>query len=134
MNIILNLRKIRWGWLLVIIVLFVTMFWISTLLGDDARNACLWAIVVNGLAAFGGIVPVVYAVLFRPSVPIYYVLATSVIRLLLAIAGSGAVLAFVKIDIFWFAAAMGILYAAILVSEACFIAVTVRDGSEVDKA
>lgn len=129
-----NLRKIPWGWLLIIVSVFAVAYGACFLWGNNARESCFWAIMVNGTAAFGGILPVIYAIFLKPSVPIYYMLAASVIRLLLAIAGSGIILAFVKVDIFWFAAETGVLYIVILVLEACFIISVIRSDGEVGKA
>ena len=129
-----NLRKIPWGWLLIIVLVFAVAYGACFLLGNNARESCFWAITVNGIAAFGGILPIIYATFLRPSVPTYYILASSVIRLVLAITGSGIILVFVKVDIFWFAAETGALYAVILMLEVCFIVSVIRSGGEVSKA
>ena len=128
-----NLRKIRWGWLLILIVFFAAIFGISTLFGDNVRSACLWAIAVNGIAACGGIAPIIYARLFKPDVPAHYLLSVSVIRLLLAVTGSSIILLFVKIDVFWFAAWVTVLYLAVLVLEVCFFTKILTGRDKVDK-
>jgi hypothetical protein len=134
MNVILNLREIRWGWMLIIIIVFfAAVFGASALLGESARNNCFWAIVVNGIAACGGIAPFIYAGLFKPSIPVYYLPAASVIRLLLAVIGSGVILCFVKIDALWFAAWVGMLYLAVLVLEVRFFIKMLTGYDEVDK-
>jgi hypothetical protein len=133
MNVILNLREIRWGWMLIIIVFFAAVFGVSTLLGESARNNCFWAIVVNGIAACGGIVPIIYAGLFKPSIPVHCLLAASVIRLLLAVIVSSVILYFVKIDALWFAVWVGVLYLAVLVLEVCFFIKMLTGRDEVDK-
>jgi hypothetical protein len=133
MNVILNLREIRWGWMLIIIVFFAAVFGASTLLGESARNNCFWAVVVNGIAACGGIAPIIYAGLFKPSIPVYCLLAASVIRLLLAVIGSSVILYFVKIDVLWFAVWVGVLYVAVLVLEVRFFIKMLTKLDEVDK-
>ncbi len=129
-----NFRKIRWGWLLIVALVFTVAYGICFLFGGNARASCFWAITVNGTAALGGILPVIYAAFLRPSVPIYYVLASSVIRPVLAIIGSGIILAFVKVDIFWFAAETIALYTVVLVLESCFIISIIHSGGEVSGA
>ncbi len=125
-----DLRKIPWGWLLVIAVVFAAAYLISFLFGDNARNSCFWAVVVNGAAALGAIVPVVCAVLLKPPVPVHYVFAANAVRLLLAIVGSGIILHFVKIDVLWFVVCVGTLYIAVLVLEACFVTQTLCKSDE----
>jgi hypothetical protein len=119
--------------LTVVIVFFVAAFEAGTLLGEIARNNCFWAIVVNGIAACGGIAPVIYAGLFKPSVLRHCLLASSVIRLLLAVIGSSVILYFVKIDVLWFAVWVGILYLAVLVLEVSFFIKMLTRYDEVDK-
>lgn len=133
MNLILNLRKIRWGWMLILIVFFAAIFGISPMFGDNARNSCFWAVVVNTIAACGGAAPVICAVVFKPVVPVYYLLVAGTIRLLLAVIASIIILLFVKIDTVWFAASAGILYAAVLVLEVCFFAKTIAGCDEADE-
>ena len=133
MNIILNLREIRWGWMLIIIVFFAAVFGVSALLGESARNNCFWAIVVNGIAVCGGIAPLLYAGLFKPSIPVYFLPAAGVIKLLLAVIGSGVILYFVKIDALWFAVWVGVFYLAVLVLEVCFFIKMLTGRDEVDK-
>lgn len=134
MNVILNQREIRWGWMLIVIIVsFAAVFGASALLGEIARNNCFWAIVVNGVAACGGIVPFIYAGLFKSSVPAYYLLAASAIRLLLAVIGTGVILYFVKIDAFWFAVWVGMLYMAVLMLEVRFFIKMLTGRNEVDK-
>jgi hypothetical protein len=133
MNVILSLRKIRWGWVLIIIVFFAAVSGASTLLGEIAWNNCFWAIVVNGIAACGSIAPLIYAGLFKSSIPVYYLLAASVIRLLLAVIGSCVILYFVKIDALWFAVWVGVLYLAVLVLEVCFFIKMLTGRDEVNK-
>jgi hypothetical protein len=134
MNVILNLREIRCGWMLIIIIVFfAAVFGASALLGESARNSCFWAIVINGIAVCGGITPFIYAGLFKSSIPAYYLLAASVIRLLLAVIGTGVILYFVKIDAFWFAVWVGILYMVVLILEVRFFIKTLTGCNEVDK-
>jgi uncharacterized membrane-anchored protein len=119
--------------MLILIVFFAAIFGISPMFGDNARNSCLWAVVVNTIAACGGAAPVIYAVVFKPVVPVYYLLAAGTIRLLLAVIASIIILLFVKIDTVWFAASAGILYAAVLVLEVCFFTKTIAGCDEADK-
>jgi hypothetical protein len=134
MNIILDLREIRWGWMLIIIIVFfAAVFGASALLGESARNNCFWAIVVNGIAVCGGIAPLIYAGLFKPSILRHCMLASSVIRLLLAVIGSSVILYFVKIDVLWFAVWVGILYLAVLVLEVSFFIKMLTGCDEVEK-
>lgn len=134
MNVILNLREIRWGWMLIIIIVFfAAVFGASALLGEIARNNCFWAIVVNGVAVCGSVAPFIYAGLFKQSVSACYLLATSVIRLLLAVIGSGVILYFIKVDAFWFAVWVGILYLMVLVLEVRFFVKMLTGCNEVDK-
>ena len=119
--------------LIVIIVFFVAVFGASALLGENARNNCFWAIIVNSVAACGGIAPFVYAGLFKSSIPAYYLLAASVIRLLLAVIGTGVILYFVKIDAFWFAVWVGMLYMVVLMLEVRFFIKMLTACNEVDR-
>jgi hypothetical protein len=134
MNVFLNLREIRyWRMLIIMIVVFAAAFGASALLGETARNNCFWAIVINGVAACGGIAPFIYAGLFKPSIPAYYLLAASVIRLLLAVIGTGVILYFVKIDAFWFAVWAGFLYMVVLMLEVRFFIKMLTGCNEVDE-
>ncbi|MFZ0035250.1 MAG: hypothetical protein WAK60_09735 [Sedimentisphaerales bacterium] len=119
--------------MLIIIVFFAAVFGASALLGESARNNCFWAIVINGIAACGGIAPFIYAGLFKPSIPVYYLLAAGVIRLLLAVTGCGVILYFVKIDTLWFAVWVGMLYLAVLMLEVRFFIKMLAGCDEVDK-
>jgi hypothetical protein len=126
--------KIKWTWPSAAIAVFAITYGISILLGKDVQNSCFWAIVVNGIAGCGGIAPVIYAMLLKSSVSVYYILTSSVIRLLLAAAGSGIILFFVKIDVTWFATWVAILYLAVLIFEVSFAVQTItkRDGVDRD--
>jgi hypothetical protein len=133
MNSIANLYKVKWMWLSAVVVMFAIAYGVSVLLGEDARNSCFWAVVVNGTAGCGGIAPVVYAMLLRPSVSAYYVLTTSAMRLLLAVAGSGIILFFIKISMAWFAVWVVTLYLAVLIFEVGFVAQMLIKRDEVGK-
>ena len=133
MKVTLNLPKIRLWWMLTIIVFFIAVVGISIPFADNAYNNCLSAIVVNAIAAAGGAAPVLYAVAFKTAVPVYFLLAASTIRLLLAIATSSIILFFVKIDTVWFAAQVGILYVAVLVLEVRFFVKMMTGSNKVDR-
>jgi hypothetical protein len=134
MNVILNLRETRWGrMLIVMIVVFAAVFGVSALLGYIPRNNCFWAIVVNSVAACGGVVLFVYAGLFRQSIPASYLQAAHAIRLLLAVIGSGVVLYFVKVDAFWFVVWVVVLYIVVLIFEVRFFVKMLTGRSEVNK-
>ncbi len=133
MNINSKLRRIRWGWVVILAVFFALMFGVSALFGDSVRGACFWAIIVNAIAAGGGAAPVVYAVAFRPSVQAYYLLVAGTIRLLLAAAGSSIILIFVKVNVLWFVASVGIMYATVLALEVCFFVKTMAECDKADK-
>jgi hypothetical protein len=133
MNNIATLYKIKWTWLLAAITVFAIAYGTSILLGKDVQNSCFWAVVVNGIAGCGGITPVIYAMSLKSSVSIYYVLTSSVIRLLLAVAGSGIILFFMKIDMIWFATWAVILYLAVLIFEVSFAVQTITKRDEVDR-
>jgi hypothetical protein len=134
MNVVLNLREIRWGWMLIVIVVFfAAVFGVSALLGDIPRNNCFWAIVINGVAACGSVAPFIYAGLFKQSVSECYLLAASLTRLLLAVIGSGVVLYFVKVDAFWFAVWVGMLYLTVLIWEVRFFIKMLTGRNEVNK-
>jgi len=126
--------KIKWTWLSVAITVLAIAYGISVLLGKDAQNSCFWAVVINGIAGCGRIAPVIYAMSLKSSVSIYYALTSSIIRLLLAVAGSGIILFFVKIDAMWFATWVAILYLAVLIFEVSFAVQTItkRDGVDRD--
>jgi hypothetical protein len=112
--------------MLIIIVVFLAA---GILLG----GSCFWAVIVNCLAACGGIAPFIYARLFKPSVLGHCLLASGLIRLSLAVTGSGVVLYFVKIDVLWFAVWVVVLYLAVLVLEVCFFIRILTGFDEVDK-
>jgi hypothetical protein len=133
MNSIATLYKIKRMWLLAVITVFAIAYGMSILLGKDVQNSCFWAVVVNGIAGCGGIAPLIHAMSLKSSVSIYYVLTSSVIRLLLAVAGSGIVLFFMKIDVIWFATWVVILYLAVLIFEVSFAVQTITKRDEVDR-
>jgi hypothetical protein len=134
MNVILNVRETRWGrMLIVMIVVFAAVFGVSALLGDIPRHNCFWAIVVNSVAACGGVVLFVYAGLFKQSIPASYLQAALAVRLPLAVIGSGIVLYFVKVDAFWFVVWMAMLYIVVLIVEVLFFVKMLTGRSEVEK-
>jgi hypothetical protein len=124
--------KIRWTWPSAAIAVFAVAYGISILLGKDVRNSCFWAVVVNGIAGCGGIAPVIYAMSLKSFISVYYILSSSIIRLLLAVAGSGIILFFVKIDVMWFAAWVVILYLAVLIFEVGFAVQMMTKHDEVE--
>ena len=127
------MRKIGLWWILTIVVFFIAAVAISIPFSDNAFNNCLSAIVVNAIAAFGGAAPVLYAVVFKPAVPAYLLIAAGAIRLSLAIIASSIILSFVKIDTMWFAVQVGILYTAVLVLEVRFFVKMMTESNKVDR-
>lgn len=129
---VLNPREIRCGRMFITIgVLFAAVFGAAALSGTG--QGCFWAIVVNGIAACGGIAPMIYAWLLKPSILGHCLLASSVIRLSLAVTGSIVILYFIKIDVLWFAVWVVALYLAVLVLEVCFFIRILTEFDEVDK-
>jgi hypothetical protein len=119
--------------LVVIVIFFAAVFGASALLGENARNNCFWAIIINGVAACGGIAPFVYAGLSGQPISAYYLLTASLTRLLLAAAGSGIILYFVKIDVFWFVMWAVMLYFVVMMLEVRFFVKILAECNEVDK-
>ena len=115
------------------ILVFAAAYGASLLLNDSAQRSCLCAIIVNAIGAFGGVIPVVYAAILKPTLSAYHVFATSVIRLLLVITGSVIILLCVKISVFWFAIWTITLYVAVLVAEAFFVAGIMQGCGDTNK-
>ena len=103
-----------WLGLLVVVAVFAAAGGISILLGADALNACFWAIVVSGIAACGGFIPIAAGSRAASSLSIASVLASGAIRLLLALAGVVIIILFVKVNAMWFAAWLGLFYVVML--------------------
>jgi len=109
-----GLGKTCWLGLSVVAAVFAAAGGISILLGTDASNGCFWAILVSGIAACGGLVPIVYAVRASSSLSIAFVLASGAIRLLLALVGAVIIVVFIRINPMWFVVWLGLFYVVML--------------------
>ncbi|MGA2172094.1 MAG: hypothetical protein ABSG82_03650 [Sedimentisphaerales bacterium] len=93
---------------------------VSLLSGEQAIKSCLAAIVVSGLAGCGGLIPIIYAAAHKPALLTIFVLAATVIRLLLMVMGSIIIILFAKVSVLWFAVWIGIFYLVMLSLEIYF--------------
>jgi hypothetical protein len=98
-------------------LVFVAAVGVSFLLGQNAFNGCLWAMLVSAIAGAGGFAPVILARLSGKQVSVEHVVGSSAIRLLLVIAGLVIMLFVTKTNMMWFAFWLAIFYVAMLVGE-----------------
>lgn len=118
MNTVANSDKTEWLRLPIAASAFaVAALGISIFFGTDSAKGCLWAILVGGVAGCGGLVPVIYALTYRPALLAILVMAAGVIRLLLMAVGTAILILLVKVNVLWFVIWLGLFYAAMLVSE-----------------
>ena len=108
-------------WLLIVAAVLAVAIVLSAFLGTGQTKACLWAAIATIIAVCGGLVPVVYSTLYKPSLYAVSVLAAGVIRLLITAVGAVIILAFVEVGVLWFVAWLGFFYIAVLVAEVCFV-------------
>jgi len=126
-NIVWNLNEAKW--LLVIAAIFAASIGVSYLLSGEALKGCFWAVVVATIAGAIGFAPVVCAVQSDPSLQANTILLAGVIRLLLMLGGTAAVLYFMKVDVLWFIEWLGLFYVVMLVLEIWFAVRKINDNS-----
>ena len=126
--------KSKWLWLLVIVAVFALALGVSFFLGADVAKSCLWAVIISVIGGGCGLAPVIYATLVKtsPSVVSVLALAVTVIRLLITVGGAAIIITFVRVNVLWFAAWLGLFYLVVLAVEVCFIIKTLSqyDGIE----
>jgi hypothetical protein len=103
--------------LVVMAGVFATAVGVCFLLGQDAVNGCLWAMLVSSIAGVGGFIPFIFARLAKKPASIEAVLSASAIRLLLVIAGLVIIIFFTKVNLMWFVFWLAIFYIAMLAGE-----------------
>ncbi len=104
-----------------VVTVFALAVVVSIFLGTRAVSGCLWAIVASAVAGVGALVPVVWAMFFRPSMLSVTAIGSSIIRLLLVLICAVTILLFIGIDVLWFAAWLGIFYTITIIAEVFFL-------------
>jgi hypothetical protein len=124
--------KIKWLLLPLIAAVFAAAVAVSTFFGGAALTACLWATAAASVAAIGSLAPVVYSVIFRPSMLMNSALVSGAIRLLLMLAGAVTILLLVRVDVLWFIAWLIAFYMVTVLIEVCFILRAVNENKQGD--
>jgi len=106
---------IRWWAASVAVV--AAAFAVSFLSGKEAVKSCLAAVTVSGIAGGIAMLPIIYAVAYKPALLTVLGLATGTLRLLLMLAGSIIIILFVKVSVLWFVVWIGVFYSAMLILE-----------------
>lgn len=96
---------------------------------NDVMRSFLWAAAAIAPAALGGFAVIFYMVSRKLSVPLA-ALSAGVIRLLLAVAGSGIILRFAAVPAGWFLAWMGLFYLITLIAEVYYALVAISRQKE----
>jgi hypothetical protein len=132
MNTVANTDKTEWLRLPIAASAFAAAaLGLSIFFGSDSAKGCLWAILVSGVAGCGGLVPVIYALIYRPALLAILVLAAGMIRLLLMAVGTAILILLVNVNVLWFLIWLGLFYAAILVSEVWWAVRRFRKHTEI---
>jgi len=126
-NIVSNLNEAKW--LLVIAAIFAASIGVSYLLSGEALKGCFWAVAVATIAGGIGFFPVVCSVSNNSSLQANTILLAGVIRLLLMLGGTAAVLYFMKVDVLWFIEWLGLFYVGFLVMEIRFAVRKIKECS-----
>jgi hypothetical protein len=121
------------GFMMVIALTATAVFMLTLEAAADTVKGFLAASAVSSFAGGLALIPVFYAVSYKPSLTQILSLAAGAIRLLLTIAGSATICLLVNINFLWFFVWIAFFYLVILVIE-IRVALAAMDLNKINRA
>jgi hypothetical protein len=114
---------------LAFLAVFMAMVYsISLFIRKAAWQACLAAIGISVVVGLASLLPALYGIVRRQDLAVAFVLAASLIRLLLMAGGTAIILFFTKVNIMWFVVWLGLFYICMLAVEVWLLIKTTNKG------
>lgn len=107
--------------LLSVAAMFIAAYFASRMCGSDAASGCRAAIIASSISSLCGLVPVMYALNYKPDYAGIAALASTIIRLVLVLIVTAVVLFVLKINAMWYLGWLGLFYIALLVVESLYV-------------